>query len=163
MIASATGLPALSRKTPAQEGAGEELPVGTSRKKTTRQITEFLKKGMRRKSKAARMLPLLNQSRLRTFLAVPLESSGRTVGMPRRRSLTYFIQENVEVMDILYIAHTMLHACSSERRFLARKRAVLARTFISRNREELKRQLSPGKWILHEAGAKMGRGTLENE
>ena len=129
MIASATGLPALSRKTPAQEGAGEELPVGTSRKKTTRQITEFLKKGMRRKSKAARILPLLNQSRLRTFLAVPLKSSGRTVGMPRRRSLTYFIQENVEVTHILYIAHTMLHACSSERRFLARKRAVLARTF----------------------------------
>jgi hypothetical protein len=129
MIASATGLPALSRKTPAQEGAGEELLVGTSRKKTARQITEFLKKGIRRKSKAARMLPLLNQSRLRTFLAVPVESSGRTVRMPRPRSLTYFLQENVEVMDILYIAHTMFHACSSERRFLARKRAVLARTF----------------------------------
>jgi hypothetical protein len=75
------------------------------------------------------MLPLLNQSRLRTFLAVRLESIGRTVGVPRPRSLTYLIQENVEVMHILYIAHTMLHACSSERRFLARKRAVLARTF----------------------------------
>ena len=105
MIASATGLPTLSRKTPAHEGAGEELLAGTSRKKTTRQITEFLRKGMRRKSKAARMLPLLNKSRLRTFLVVPLESGGRTVELPQRRNFTYFFQENVEVMQNLNIAH----------------------------------------------------------
>ena len=73
MIASATGLPFLSRKTPAQEGAGEGLVVGTSRRKTTRQINEFLKEGMRGIGKAARILILLGQSRLRTFSAAPFE------------------------------------------------------------------------------------------
>ena len=105
MIASATGLPVLSRKTPAHEGAGEELLVGTSRKKTSRQIAERLKKGMRRKSKAARMLLRLSQSRLRTFLVVPLESSRRTVGVPRRLTFMCFIQKNVEVMQNPNIAH----------------------------------------------------------
>jgi len=105
MIASATGLPALSRKTPAHEGAGEELLMGTSRKKTSRQIAERLKKGMRRKSKAARMLLRLSQSRLRTFLVVPSESNRRTVEVPWRRSFTSFIQKNVEVMQNLNIAH----------------------------------------------------------
>jgi len=32
-------------------------------------------------------------------------------------------------MQILYVAHTSLHACSSGSRSLARKRAVLANTF----------------------------------
>ena len=84
---------------------------------------------MRRKSKSARILPLLRQSRLRTFPAVPLESSRRMIEVPGRRNFTCFIQKSVKVMQIFYVAHTSLHACSSERRFLARKRAVLARTF----------------------------------
>lgn len=51
------------------------------------------------------MLPLLNQSRLRIFLVVPLQSSRRTVEVPRRRSFKCFIQKYVEVMQNLHIAH----------------------------------------------------------
>lgn len=129
MIADARGLPVLSRKTPAQEGAGEGLLAEASSRKTTKQITEFLKKGVRRRSESARIMLLLRQSRLRSFPVVPLESGRRTIEVRRRRNFTCFIQKNVEVMQVLYVAHTSMHACSSERRFLARKRAVLARTF----------------------------------
>ena len=48
--------------------------------------------------------------------------------MPLRRNFTCVIQENVEGLQVLYVAHTSLHVCSSGRRFLARKRPILART-----------------------------------
>src|SRR5579859_201921 len=155
MIASAMGFPFLSRNTPAQEGAGEELPAGISSRKTTSPITEFLRKGIRRKSKLARILPLLRQSRFRNFPAVSLESRRRTIEVPGRRRFACFLQKNVEVMQSRYIAHTSLHACSSERRFLARKRAVLARAFHIAKSGGFKETIVLGEVSFARAGAEM--------
>ena len=49
--------------------------------------------------------------------------------MPGRRNFTCYIQKSVEVVQILSVAHTSLHACSSGKGFQARKWAVFARTF----------------------------------
>ena len=67
-------------------------------------------------------------------------------------------------MQIFYVAHTSLHACSSERRFLARKRAVLARTFHIAKSGGFKETIVLGGVSLARAGAEMScRGTFEYE
>lgn len=75
--------------------------------------------------------------------------------MPRRRNFTRVIQKNMKGLQILYVAHTSLHACSSERRFLARKKAVLAKTFHIAKSRGFKETIVPGGVSLACAGAEM--------
>ena len=57
-----------------------------------------------KKSKAARMLPLLNQSRLRIFPVVPFEYSRRAVEVPAA-GVSSASSKEWEVLQNLSIAH----------------------------------------------------------
>lgn len=142
MFAPAIVLPLLSRKTPVQKGAGDELPIGANSRNANKQIRKCRATRVLGNREPPRLLLLFGQASRWAFFAdtgefkirpIRLACPWNGLGHPRRSDCGRNVRHDTPIA---------FHACSLERGDWREKARFLPTPFIPRNRAELKRQLN---------------------